>query len=127
MTWPTPYEHSTGLRARREARDRRDGRRAPYSHALGCCGYMASLCSDCTNDELGELTAWAATAPAPKPGENFNTYWRRICDEAEAITGKPTGSWVDVWCTVAARRIRDAGLPGINPTVQAAIKKASPR
>ena len=88
----------------------RDGRGGYSGHRDGTCGYMASLCGDCHEEQRAELLAWAREQPAGGPlgGEDHGTYWRRI-----------GGPFYDSWHDVASQMKRDyRHIPGAlsNPT-----------
>lgn len=77
------YTPSPDLVARRQRRG--------TAHVTGTCGYMASLCSSCHEEEREAMLAHArAHLPAPLPGEGASDYWHRM--------GQP---FYDPWYEVA--------------------------
>ena len=93
MSEANPETFPDALRRKRVARDKAEG--FDGIHLRGNCGYMASLCPDCEDDER----AWMLglyTAPAIK-GETPIQYARRT-----------NMRMLDTWYEVAARRCKEA-------------------
>ena len=76
-------------------------------HRLGLCGGPAMTCAACISEDAAALIAWAQTAPAPFPGEDLHTYWRRLSDDVQAHNGgSARGLWVDAWDVASAAIMR---------------------
>ena len=75
-------------------------------HYGGLCGGPAQACEACIAADATALTAWAATAPPPAPGDTPGLYWRRLSDAVAARHGRATGLWIDAWYGVAFDRVR---------------------
>ena len=79
--------------ARSDAINAKRGRR----HAEGTCGYMASNCAACQEEQDKDYAIATARLPAPMPGEAPEAWWRRVA-----------GSFRDGWyvaCHAAYKRL----------------------
>lgn len=85
-----PFRLSESANGARLDRDRRDGARGRIRHEYGNCAGIYGLCPACSEDEYNELLAWAECQGEPFPGDDPETYWKRI-----------GGPYLDEWHNVA--------------------------